>query len=217
MTVDQDPRIDDTDDTDDVTVGDVDRADKASDDQPAWRRVTVVSRGWIRVSRRWIRRALAKWRLISLTVAVVAAIGLAGGLFFFQYRPDQQTDAAAAHAAINAASEGTVAMLSYSPVSADHDSAVAMSHLTGDFLRYYRDFSQRFVAPAVRQQNVKASASVLRAAVSELHPDSAVVLLFIHQTTTSRDKPEPVLTANSVRVTLAKINGTWLISKFEPV
>jgi len=33
---------------------------------------------------------------------------------------------------------------------------------------------------------VKASAGVQRAAVSELHPNSAVVLVFIHQTTTKR-------------------------------
>jgi Mce-associated membrane protein len=52
--------------------------------------------------------------------------------------------------------------------------------------------------------------------VVDLHPDSAVVLLFIHQTTTSKEKPEPILTANSVRVTLTKVNGSWLIAKFEP-
>jgi Mce-associated membrane protein len=63
---------------------------------------------------------------------------------------------------------------------------------------------------------VKASATVLRAAVVEIHPDSAVVLLFVHQTTTRKEKPEPVLTTNSVRVTLTKVNGSWLISKFEP-
>jgi Mce-associated membrane protein len=63
---------------------------------------------------------------------------------------------------------------------------------------------------------VKASASVLRAAAVDMHPDSAVVLAFVHQTTSSKDKPDPVLSTNNVRVTLAKVNGTWLIAKFEP-
>jgi Mce-associated membrane protein len=163
-----------------------------------------------------IRGLLARWRLISLTVAVVAAVGLASALFFFQYRPNQQTDDAAAHAAIKAASEGTVALLSYSPETVDHDLAVAKSDLTGQLLRYFNDFSRYFVAPAVRREGVQASAGVQRAAVSELHPNSAVVLVFIHQTTTTKSKPEPVLTTSSVRVTLTKVEGSWLISRFEP-
>jgi Mce-associated membrane protein len=207
MTVDQDPRIDDAKDVDESDGVD------ASGGLPAqkwlWRYV-------IDVSSRWIHRMLTRWRLIVLALAVVLAIGLAGGLFAFQYRPDQQTDGAAAQAAIRASSAGTVALLSYSPETVDNDVAVAKSNLTGEYLRYFSDFSRYFIEPAVRLHNVKASAGVLRAAVAELHPNSAVVLLFIHQTTTSKDKPEPTLTTNNVRVTLTKIHGSWLIAKFEP-
>jgi Mce-associated membrane protein len=149
-------------------------------------------------------------------VAVVAALGLTAVLVVVQYRPDQQTDDAAARAAIKAASEGTVALLSYTPETVDNDLTAAKSHLSGEYLRYFGDFGRYFLAPAVRQRNVKASASVMRAAVAELHPNSAVVLEFVHQTTTTKDKPEPVLTTNNVRVTLSKIEGSWLITKFEP-
>ncbi|HET9874508.1 MAG TPA: twin-arginine translocation pathway signal [Mycobacterium sp.] len=217
MTVDQDRRVDDADDADDLGVGGADSDDKLLDEQRAGKRRMRVNIRWPRVSGSWIRPWLHRWRLIVLVLAVVAAVGLAGGLFFFQYRPDQQTDNAAAHAAITAASEGAVAILSYTPAGVDHDLAVAQSYLTGEFGRYYREFGQRYVAPAVRQQDVKASAAVLRAAVSELHPDSAVVLLFIHQTTTSKDKPKPVLTSSNVRATLTKISRSWLISDFEPI
>ncbi len=207
MTVDQDKQIDDVATDDDGIV-------KPSDGQSArWR---VRMRNATGFSRRWIRRLLGRWRVIVLTVAVVAAVGLAGGMFFFQYRPIQQTDNAAAQAAIKAASDGTVAILSYSPESVDNDLTVAKSHLTGSFLKYFNDFGRYFVAPAVRQQGVKASAAVLRAAVVEIHPDATVVMLFVHQTSSSKDKPEPALTTNSVRVTLTKVNGSWLISKFEP-
>jgi Mce-associated membrane protein len=214
MTVDKDSQIDDADDVDGL---DVDGADKSSDEQRTVRR-------WIRAGRRSLGagirgacRRLARWRFILLAVAVVAAVSLAAGLFFFQYRPDQQTDDAAAQAAVTAASEGTVAILSYSADTVDHDLAVAQSQLTGEFLRYFRDFGQHFVAPAVRQRQVRASATVLRAAVSELHPNSAVVLLFVHQTSTDNEKKEPAVTSNNVRATLTKVDGAWLISKFEPV
>jgi Mce-associated membrane protein len=212
MTVDQDSQIDDA---DDVQVDDDEGTVKPSKEMPTPRRLKLVRRA-VGVSRHWISTALAQWRPIVLTLAVVATVTLAGGLYFFQNRPDQQTDDAVAQAAIKAASAGTVALLSFSPDTVDNDVAVAKSDLTGEFLRYFNDFSRYFVAPAVRQQGVKASASVLRAAVVDLHPDSAVVLLFIHQTTTSKEKPEPILTTNSVRVTLTKVNGSWLIAKFEP-
>jgi Mce-associated membrane protein len=163
-----------------------------------------------------IRALVARWRLASLAVGVVAAVGLASALFFVQYRPNQQTDDVVAHAAIKAASDGAVALLSYSPETLDNDVAAGKSHLTGELLRYFTGFSQYFVTPAVRKQGVKASASVLRAAVADLHPNSAVVLLFVHQTTSSKEKPDAVLSTNSVRVTLAKVNGSWLIAKFEP-
>jgi Mce-associated membrane protein len=152
-----------------------------------------------------------------LALLVVVSLGLLGGLFYFLYLPDRDTDAAAAKAAISAASEGTVAVLSYSPDTLDRDFSSAKSHLTGDFLTYYNQFTQQIVAPAAKQKAVKATAVVLRAALSEFHPNSAVVLLFVNQSTQSKDRPEPALTSSSVVVQLTKADGKWLISSFNPV
>lgn len=152
-----------------------------------------------------------------LALLVVSSLALLGALFWFQYRPDRATDAAAAKSAITAASEGTVAVLSYSPDTLDRDFSSAKSHLTGDFLSYYDQFTQQIVAPAAKQKSVKTAAVVLRAAVSELHPDSAKVLLFVNQSTQSRDRPEPAFTNSSVSVTLTKAHDKWLISSFNPV
>lgn len=164
-----------------------------------------------------IRRLRAKWRPILLTALVLATIGLAAGLFFFQYRPDRQTDNAAAQQAIRAASDGTVAALSYSSDNLDRGLANAKSHLTGDFLVYYNKFSQEVVAPAVRQKHITQKAVVIRAALSQLHPDSAVALLFLNETTTSKGNPKPLVTPSIVRVTVTKVNGSWLISKLDPL
>jgi Mce-associated membrane protein len=166
--------------------------------------------------RRLVRGCLAKWRPILVTALVFAAIGSAAGLFFTQYRPDRQIDNAAAHQAIRAASDGAVASLSYSADNLDRDIANAKSHLTGDFLAYYNKFTEQIVAPMVRQKHITQKATVIRAAVSELHPDSAAVLVFLNQTATSKDKPQPLITASSVRITLTKVSGSWLISKLDP-
>ena len=143
-------------------------------------------------------------------------MGVAVGLFFVQYQPDRRIDDAATHRAIQAASDGAVALLSYSYESLDRDFAKAKSHLTGDFLAYYRKFSEQIAAGAQRGQ-LTATAKVIRAAVSDLRPDSAVVLVFVDQTTASKQKPEPVKAASSILVTLTKVNGSWLIAKFDPV
>ncbi len=162
-------------------------------------------------------RCLANWRPILLIALVVASAGLAAGLFFFQYRPDRQIDDAAADQAVRAASDGAVALLSYSSDTLDRDVANATPHLTGDFLDYYNKFTSEVVGPAVRQKHLTQKAVVIRAAVSQLHPQSAVVLVYIDETTTSAEKKDPLKTPTIVRVTLAKVNGSWLISKLDPV
>ena len=154
---------------------------------------------------------------ILLVAALVASAGVAAWLYFKQYRPDQETNPAAATVALDAAKTGTVALLSYSPESLDKDFAAAKSHLTGDFLSYYTQFTEQIVTPAAKQKSVKTSASVVQAAVSELQPDSAEVLVFINQTTVSKENPDGSFAASAVKVGLKKIDGAWLIASFDPV
>lgn len=163
------------------------------------------------------RRSSGKVLPAVLALLVVASLGLLGGLYYFSYLPDRETDGAAAKAAIAAASEGTVAVLSYSPDTLDRDFSSAKSHLTGDFLTYYNQFTREIVAPAAKQKSVKTNAVVLRAAISEFRPGAATVLLFVNQSTQSKDRPEPTLTSSSVLVKLDKADGKWLISSFNPV
>lgn len=163
-----------------------------------------------------------KWSSGKVLPAVVGllavgSLGVLGGLYYFAYLPDRETDATAAKAAIAAASEGTVAVMSYSPETLDRDFSSAKAHLTGEFLTYYNQFTQRIVAPVAKQKSVKASAVVLRAALSEFRPNSAVALLFVNQSTLSKDRPEPSLMASSVVVALTKADGKWLISSLNHV
>ncbi len=164
------------------------------------------------------RQTLTKlWFPLALAVALIASAALAGWLYFAQYRVDQQTGPAASATVLKAANDGTVALLSYAPDSLDRDFTAAKSHLTGDFLSYYTQFTQEIVAPAAKQKSVKTAASVVRSAVSEIHPDSAVALVFVNQATTSAENPNGSFSASAVKVGLSKIDGNWLISSFDPV
>jgi Mce-associated membrane protein len=162
------------------------------------------------------------WRKLKvLPVILIVLLLLSGGaatwLYFTQYRPDKQTDAGVASAVVSSASDGTIALLSYSPESLDKDFAAAKSHLSGDFLSYYNQFTEQIVAPAAKQKSLKTNARVLGAAVQDLHPNSAVVLVLVDQSTTSKDNPDPAMASSSVLVSMTRVNGTWLITKFDPV
>jgi Mce-associated membrane protein len=159
---------------------------------------------------------MRKFAPVVLVLLLLISGGVATWLYFKQYRPDQQTDAAAAHAVVRAASDGTVAVLSYSFDSLDKDFANARSHLTGDFLSYYNQFSQATLAPIAKQKSMKTTAHVTEAAVSELHPDTAVVLVFVDQSTTIKDSPQTSLAVSSAVVQMARVNGSWKITGFTP-
>ena len=167
--------------------------------------------------RRGLPPRLRKILATILVVLLLISGGVATWLYFKQYRPDQQTDAGVARSVVSAASDGTTALLSYSAESLDKDFAAARSHLAGDFLSYYDQFSQQSVAPVAKQKSMKTTAKVTGAAVSELHPDSAVVLIFVDQVTTTKDSPQPSVAVSSVLVRMNRINGNWLITKFTPV
>jgi Mce-associated membrane protein len=164
------------------------------------------------------KRSSGKIIPILMASLVVVSVALLAAVYYFYYEPDRETDAAAAKAAISSASEGAVAVLSYSPETLDRDFSSAKSHLTGDFLSYYDEFTSQIVAPAAKQKSLKTTAVVLRAAISgEFRPDSANVLLFVNQSTQSKDRPEPTLSDSSVLVTMKRADGKWLISSFGPL
>ncbi|KZS69941.1 hypothetical protein A4G26_21995 [Mycobacterium kansasii] len=184
--------------------------DEASgDDSPA------PARGWAQDL--WRRKINLKPVPVILIVLILISGGITAWLYAKLYRPDQQVGPSVARAAVSAASDGTVALLSYSSDTLDKDIAAARTHLGGDFLDYYNQFTQQFVVPGAKQKALKTTAKVMRAAVSELHPGSAVVLVFVDQSTTTKDNPEPTIKPSSVLVSVTQVGGKWLITKFNPV
>lgn len=167
--------------------------------------------------RRVLRGAARFWVAITLVVLLAVTGGVTAWLYFSQYKPDQATGTAAADTALIAAKDGTVALLSYSPETLNEDFSNAKTHLTGDFLNYYNQFTEQIVTPAATKKSVKTSAAIVNAAVAELHPESAVVLVFLNQTTTSTENPDGSFSTSAVKVGLTRVNDDWLISSFDPV
>lgn len=169
---------------------------------------TPLQRAVDGVRRRWVA---------ALAAAVLVSAVLAGSVYWWIYRPDQLTDIRAQEQVLEVARGATEALLSYSPENVDNNVADAKSRLTGDFLERYSQFADTVVVPAAKERGVKTEANVARAAVSQMRPESAHVLAFVNQVTTSRERPTPALATSSVMMTLVREDGRWLIAEFNPI
>ena len=117
---------------------------------------------------------------------------------------------------VQAARDGTVALLSYTPANVDKQLLAARDLLTGDFRNAYTGLTNDVVIPGAKQQQITAVATVPAASSVSATANHAVVLAFVNQTTTVGSSAPSAL-ASTVRVTLDKVDGRWLISQFDPV
>lgn len=117
---------------------------------------------------------------------------------------------------VQAATDGTNAILSYRFDTVEQDLAAAIDRLTGDFKDSYTSLINEVVIPGAEEQKISATTRIAAAAPVSVSANHAVVLVFVNQTTTIGTDP-PTDTPSSVRVSLDNIDGRWLISGFEPV
>jgi Mce-associated membrane protein len=159
-----------------------------------------------------------RWSRVSVLGALpvlVMLLAAAAGFMKFQDASARDADTARAES-VRAATDSTIALLSYRHDTVQQDLEAAQTRLTGTFLDSYTKLTHDVVIPGAKQKEISAVATVPAAASASATADHAVVLLFVNQTVLI-GKDVPTNTASSVRVTLDKINGRWLVSGFDPV
>lgn len=163
-------------------------------------------------------RGRIRWsRAIAYGVLPGLALLLASGAGYLKWQDASFRDAAVARAeSVRAATDGTIALLSYKPDTVEKDLEAARSRMTGQFLDSYTSLTHDVVIPGAKQKQISAVATVPAAASVRATENHAVVLLFIDQSVII-GKDAPTSTASSVRATLDKVDGRWLISQFDPV
>lgn len=159
-----------------------------------------------------------RWRRIfvvgALPVLVMLLAVTAGLLKFWQsYSSEVQR---ARTESVQAAKESTTAMLSYQPATVAQELTAAQERLTGTFRDSYAELTHDVVIPGSQQKHISTVANVPAAASVSATPSHAVVLVFVNQAAiVGTDSPTD--TASTVRVTLDKVRGQWLISGFDPI
>jgi len=162
--------------------------------------------------------SIRPWRrmLVFVILPVVAlAVAAAAGYFRWQAGSLSATGAAAAES-VQAATDSTIQMLSYHPDTVDRDLNAARDRMTGAFRDDYTRLTNEVVIPGAKQKHISSLATVPAASSVSATPDHAVVLVFVNQTIVMGSDP-PTNTASSVKVSMEKRDGHWLISSFDPV
>lgn len=157
------------------------------------------------------RRHVVVYLLIPLLVLAMT-VG-AGYLKFRQSSVSSRQ--AAAISSVHAATDGTIALLSYRPDTARDTLTAARDRLTGSFRDSYTSLTNDVVIPGSTQKRISATATVPAAASVSATENHAVVLVFVDQSVIVGDDA-PSATASAVQVTLDKIGSRWLISGFDP-
>jgi Mce-associated membrane protein len=163
------------------------------------------------------QRAGFPWVPLLAAALPVLALLLALGVGYLKWLDGTARESrTAAEQSMRAASESTVAILSYKPETVDQDLKAAADRLSGGFRQQYLQLVNDVVAPGAKQQHISAVATVPTAASVSATGKHAVVLVFVDQTTTIGNDA-PTQSTSSVRVALDKVGGRWLISQFDPV
>ncbi|KRE29193.1 hypothetical protein ASG82_26550 [Mycobacterium sp. Soil538] len=163
------------------------------------------------------KRRTAWTRVVAFAVLPAVALGLALGAGYLKWRDNSVRDGQiAAATSVQAARDSTIALLSYTPDKVDQQLGDARNLLTGEFRDSYTSLTNDVVIPGAKEKQIAAVATVPAAATVSATSQKAVVLVFVNQTVTV-GQDAPTDTNSSVRVTLEKVGGRWLISSFDPV
>jgi Mce-associated membrane protein len=162
-------------------------------------------------------RRISWSRLLAFGLLPGLALLMAVAAAYLRYQDGLASDSGTARIeSVAAAKESTIALLSYKPETAEKELGAARDRLTGTFKESYTQLTHDVVIPGAKQKHISAVATVPAAASVSATPAHAVALVFINQTVVI-GTDNPTDTTSSVRVTLDKVAGRWLISGFDPV
>lgn len=163
------------------------------------------------------RRRIPWSRVFGYGVLPAMALLVALGAGYFRWVLGSADELTLARSeSVRAASDDTVALLSYHADSADKELGAARDRLTGEFKDAYTALIHQVVIPGAKEKQISSVAKVTAASSVSVTSDHAVALLFVNQTVTIGDGA-PTDTQPVIKVTLDKVNGRWLVSRFDPV
>jgi Mce-associated membrane protein len=161
-------------------------------------------------------RPIAWSRMLAYGILPALALASAIGAGYLKWLAETADHLARAQTeSVQAARDDTVALLTYHADTVDKDLAAARERLTGEFKDAYGELTRQVVVPGAKQKHISSVAKANAAASVSVTENHAVALVYVDQTVTI-GAGAPTDTQPVVRVTLDKVNGRWLVSRFDP-
>ncbi|MHC9292249.1 hypothetical protein ACRCUN_07250 [Mycobacterium sp. LTG2003] len=155
--------------------------------------------------------------IVVFAMLPALALLLAAGSAFLKWQIVSERESATARTeSVEAAKDITIQMLSYEPNTVEQHLNSVLDRLTGDFLSTYTTMIRTTIIPGATAQRVTAQAEVPAIGSVTASADRAEVMLYLNQFVTVGDQP-PQKTPSTVRATMVREDGRWLMSQFEPV
>ena len=162
-------------------------------------------------------KRIAWSRVLAFGMLPAVALLIASAAAFLKWEDSSsREDDTARIESVQAARDSTIALLSYRPDTVEKDLGAARERLTGNFRDSYTSLTHDVVIPGAKQKQISAVATVPAASSVSASGTHAVVMVFVNQTVII-GQDAPTDTASTVRVSLDKVEGRWLISQFEPI
>jgi F0F1-type ATP synthase membrane subunit c/vacuolar-type H+-ATPase subunit K len=154
--------------------------------------------------------ALLALLLAGVAVLALGVLGSAGIEGVADVRDAQAVDRTT-RTAPPAAEAAAAAILAYDYRTLDADEDTAARFMTNGFAKQYTDTFERVVRPAAEQNQARVTATVQASGVIRATPDTARVLVFVDQSTSSKANPDPQVALNRVEMSMVREGGSWLV------
>jgi Mce-associated membrane protein len=156
----------------------------------------------------------------TLAVIAVLVLGLALASFGYLHERSAHTDDksadAASRAALAAGERVAADFTTYDYRTLVADFGRTRGRLTSDFQKKYDQTTEQLTA-TLTQYKASSSSKVQEAAVVSSSASKAVVMAFIDQTITNSTEKTPRTDRVRMKLTLAKVGGSWLASSLDLV
>jgi Mce-associated membrane protein len=172
------------------------------------------------VRRRSARMGTWSARRVRLTLgifAVGASASLAGAVYTGTQLHDDSATADAGRAAVDTARTSVPALLTYDFNTVDQQFKARYDSLAGEFKNEFQSLGDQRIIPVAKDRHIVTKAEVAASGVVAQSRNDVSVLMFVNQTTTNSDSPDPKLDGSRIRVSMTKTPDGWRIAGLEPI
>ncbi|WP_306355773.1 MULTISPECIES: hypothetical protein [unclassified Nocardia] len=162
---------------------------------------------------RWRPAAGARRLAPAIALLLIIGLGAAAAYFGWQYREVRATEQASA-AALRAAETYAVTLTSVDSADLDANFQAVLDGSTGEFRDAYTQSSSQ-LRQLLIDHRAAGKGVVLQSAVQSATRDEVVVLLFVDQTVTNTEMPDPRVDRSRIVMTMRLVDGQWKAARVD--